>query len=217
MRRIVGIFAHPDDEALGPSGTLATLAKENEVYLICVTPGEAAGQTAEEKKTIGAVRKDEMRHSAKILGIKEIFFLNYEDGKLCNELYHRLAHDLQMKIEELRPETLLTFEMRGVSGHIDHITVSLVTTFIFNKYSFIKKLMYYCISREKSDCMRDYFIYCPPGYTKDQVDEVVDVSQVWEIKLRAMKEHHSQKGDVERFLKDSTTLPKEEYFMLLEK
>ena len=53
MNRIIGIFAHPDDEALGPSGTLATLAKENEVYLICVTSGEAAGKTPEEKLVIG--------------------------------------------------------------------------------------------------------------------------------------------------------------------
>ena len=217
MKTIVGIFAHPDDEALGPSGTLATLAKDNEVYLICVTSGEAAGKTKEEKLTIGEIRREELRKSAKILGIKDVFFLGYEDGELCNNKYHQLASDIQVKIEELRPDTLLTFEMRGVSGHIDHITVSMVTTFVYCRYSFIKKLMYYCTSRKKSDCMSDYFIYFPRGYEREEVDEVVDVSSVWNMKVEAMKCHESQMADVTRVLKDSEGIPQEEYFLLMQK
>ena len=56
MKTVVGVFAHPDDEALGPSGTIATLAKDYQVYLICVTSGEAAGRTKEEKLTMGESR-----------------------------------------------------------------------------------------------------------------------------------------------------------------
>ena len=94
MKRVVGIFAHPDDEALGPSGTLALLAKDHEVYLLCVTSGEAAGRTPEEKRVIGETRRKEVVDSARIIGIKEVFFLGYEDGCLCNSVYHQLAGEI---------------------------------------------------------------------------------------------------------------------------
>lgn len=217
MKTIIGIFAHPDDEALGPAGTLATLAKENDVYLICVTSGEAAGKTPQEKLTIGEIRRNEIRNSAKVLGIKDIFFLGYEDGELDNNLYHRIASDIKKKVEELRPEILLTFEMRGVSGHLDHIAVSMITTYVFCQYSFLKKLMYYCLSRAKSELMGDYFIHFPHGFERNEVDEVIDVSSVWETKVKAMQCHTSQIHDVERVLKDSQGLPQEEYFLVMEK
>lgn len=214
MKKVVGIFAHPDDEALGPSGTLATLAKDHEVYLICATSGEAAGRTNEEKLAIGKIRRNELLTSAKILGIKEVFFLGYEDGQLCNSLYHQLAEDISKKVEELRPETVITFEMRGVSGHIDHITTSMVTSFVFRKYSFIKKLMYYATSKRISEKNQEYFIFFPDGYERAEVDEVVDVSPVWETKVKAMHSHQSQIKDVEKVMRNSSDLPQEEYFLV---
>lgn len=217
MKTVVGIFAHPDDEALGPSGTLAKLANENDVYLICVTSGEASGKTKEEKLHIGETRRAELRKSAAILGIKKVIFLGYHDGELNNNMYHRLAADIQKKLEELRPDTLMTFEWRGISGHIDHIAVSLVTTFVFNKIPTIKELMCYCVCREESDLMQDYFIFFPPGYKKDDVHEVVSVADVWETKVRAMQAHQSQIHDVETLLHNTSSLPKEEYFLILKK
>ncbi len=217
MKRVIAIFAHPDDEALGPSGTLATLAEDHEVYLICVTSGEAAGKTNAEKLSIGQIRRGEVIKSARILGIKEVFFLGYEDGTLCNSIYHQLAEDIKKKVEELRPEVLLTFEMHGVSGHIDHITVSFVTSFVFKKYSFVKKLMYYVTSREESDKMGDYFVFFPDGYTRDEVNEVVNTSKVWDKKVAAMYCHQSQMHDVERVIKNKKNRPKEEYFLIRNK
>jgi N-acetyl-1-D-myo-inositol-2-amino-2-deoxy-alpha-D-glucopyranoside deacetylase len=217
MKRVLAVFAHPDDEALGPGGALATLAQEHEVYLICVTNGEAAGKTKEEKLEIKEIRRGEVRRSARILGITEVFFLGYEDGTLCNGIYHTLAEDIGKRVEELRPEILLTFEMRGVSGHIDHITVSMVTSFIFKKYSFIKKIMYYVTNKYDSDKMGDYFVYYPQGYTRRQVDEVIDVSPVWEQKLAAMHCHISQVSDVERLIKNKKGRPKEEFFLVRKK
>ena len=41
MKPLVCIFAHPDDEAFGPGGTIAKFAKKRPVYLICATKGES--------------------------------------------------------------------------------------------------------------------------------------------------------------------------------
>ena len=109
---------------------------------------------------------------------------------------------------------LLTFEIRGVSGHIDHITTSLVTTFVFGKYSFIKKLMYYVTTKKESEMMKDYFIYFPQGFERDEVDEVIDISSVWDTKIKAMHVHQSQINDVERILRNKSGLPREEYFLV---
>jgi len=65
--------------------------------------------------------------------------------------------------------------------------------------------------------MHDYFIFFPPGYEKEDVHEVVDVSDVWSVKEKAMKAHSSQINDVEKALINSATLPKEEYFLIVEK
>lgn len=217
MKRLVGIFAHPDDEALGPSGALASFAKDHEVYLICVTSGEAAGVTEEEKLEIGEMRRSEIMQSAEILGVKDVYFLGYRDGDLCNSLYHKLANDIQDHLTRLQPEKLMTFNLQGVSGHLDHIMVSFVTTFVFNKLPFIKELYYYCTSRQKSEEMKDYFIYFPQGLVRKDADEVIDVTDVWETKVRAMKCHKSQFHDVERALASSDLYPKEEYFLVSRK
>src|SRR3989344_4769755 len=139
-QKIVCVFAHPDDEAFGPGGTIAEFSKTHNVYIICATKGEAGG--FDHEKNIAGIREKEMLASAKILGVREVRFLGFIDGKLCNEIYHQLADKITKYLEKIQPETLLTFEPRGVSGHIDHVTVSMVTSYVFERLSFVKKLLY---------------------------------------------------------------------------
>lgn len=213
---IVAIFAHPDDEAFGPSGTIATLAKTSDVYLLCATRGEA-GQNDGNHRQLGKVREKELRKSAKILGVKKVYFLGFVDGTLSNSLYHLLAKKIEQKLNLLRPETIISYEPRGVSGHIDHITVAMVTCYVFNKLPFIKTLMQYCISTEARNKFKNYFIYFPNGYKKDQIDKIIDVSSVWDTKAKAMMAHESQIKDAQRILRSRQSLPKEEYFLVFKK
>ncbi len=216
-KTVVGIFAHPDDEAMGPAGTIAKLAKTHEVHIICVTNGDAAGKISKEKETIAEIRKAELRKSAKILGVKEIHFLEYHDGDLSNNLYHQLAEQIQKELGLVRPEVVVTFEHRGVSGHIDHIVVSFVTTFVTCKLHFVKKIMYYCLSKKRREQITDYFIYFPKGYEESEIDEVVDISETWEQKVQAMYCHKSQMHDVKRVHKQLLELPKIECFLVKKK
>src|SRR5579872_864526 len=116
-KTIVGIFAHPDDEAFGPGGTLAKFTKEgNDVYVICATNGETA--TGETDKKLGIERQSELKKSCADLGVKKVFFLGYTDGTLCNNLYHEIAEKIRKILQKLQPDILITFEPRGISGHI---------------------------------------------------------------------------------------------------
>jgi N-acetylglucosamine malate deacetylase 2 len=215
MKSIVGIFAHPDDEALGPSGTIALLAKEYDVYLICATNGDAANGKPDPQ--LGEKRKRELEASGAILGVKKVFFLNYGDGMLSNSVYHAVAKDIEKILSQLKPEQIITIEPRGISGHIDHIFISMVSSFVFENLSYVKEIWYHCISKRFRSFMKKYFIYFPPGYDKTEVDEVVDVSSVWSIKRRAMMQHKSQMKDALGMLAVESILPKEEYFLVRKK
>lgn len=219
MRKtVVCVFAHPDDEAFGPSGTICRFAKEYDVYILCATRGEVGKNSLSEQKELGNIREKELRRSAKILGVKKVFFLGFVDGTLSNSLYHILADKIEKHLRRLRPEKVITFEPRGISGHIDHITVSMVTTFVFNKLPFIKTLLYHCMDdSERKRIIENYFIYFPPGYKKEEIGKTVDVSSVWEKKVAAMMAHESQKHDAIEILKTIEKLPKNEYFLVKSK
>lgn len=213
--KLVAIFAHPDDETFGPGGTLALYAKTHEVTLICVTRGQAgANHSADTNGDIGTIREKELLNATAILGIDEVIFLNYEDGTLSNNQYHAIARDITDILDRIRPETLMTFEMRGVSGHIDHVAVSMIVHYVFKKIDYARELLLYCEKKAFIKEFKDYFIFMPPGYDDSEIDLVVDVSPVWEARIRAMHEHKSQIKDVKKILAILETFPKEECFLV---
>lgn len=214
-KTIMCIFAHPDDEAFGSGGTIAKLARTNDVYLICATKGEAGKESGKRgSRGLGNIREAELLRSAKVLGVKKVFFLGFKDGELCNNLYHKLAAKIEVILKRHRPEILMTHEPRGGSGHIDHITVSMVVSYAAGRLSFVKTVLQHCITEKRAAKNKGYFIYVPPGYKKSEIDLVVDVRDVWEIKIKAMMQHWSQMHDVKRILRLSKGFPKEEYFLI---
>lgn len=217
MEPLVAVFAHPDDEVFGPGGAIATFAKERDVYIICVTNGDAGMNSSDDTRELGEIRKEEMLASTKILGIKKIFFLGYKDGSLNNNLYHEIAGKIQKILEELHPDILLTFEPRGVSGHLDHVAVSMITSYIFEKVDFVKELWYYTLTEFARSFYKQYFIYFPPGHKESEISKTIDITPVWEQKVAAMYKHRSQKHDIDRLLGIFQKRPKEEYFIILHK
>lgn len=217
-KTVFAVFAHPDDEAFGPAGTLFHYSKTHDVYLICVTNGEA-GENHSGNKTnlLAKIRRAELENSASILGVKKVFFLNYKDGELCNNIYHDLARDISKIVDKFKPEILITYEPRGVSGHLDHVAVSLVTHYVFDKSLYTKKLMNYALLKRQTDKLRDYFIYVPHGIEKEKLHLSVDITPYWNIKIEALKAHKSQLKDVNRMLESIKNEPKEEYFLIEER
>jgi LmbE family N-acetylglucosaminyl deacetylase len=211
---IVCIFAHPDDEAFGPSGIIAKWSKQNNVYLICVTDGSNPNSGIQK---LDLVRRKELNTSAKILGVKKVFYLNYVDGNLSNNIYHKVANDVEKILLKLKPEALLTYDQKGISGHIDHIFTAMVATYLYYKLGFIKKIYYSVMLKMKEYSIDDYFIYIPDGYSKDEVDLIEDVEEVWQKKISAVKAHKSQKEDGDYILTMMENSPKEELFLIKEK
>ncbi len=213
--RIVLVIAHPDDEAFGPGGTIAKCAKRHDVFIICATKGQAGKDSWKIRvRSLGEERRDELRRSAKILGVQKVFFLGFEDGKLSQSVYHELAKKLEGILRALRPKIIIAPEPRGISGHIDHVTVSMVSSFVYEKLNFVKTILYYCITEKRAKALKGYFIYVPPGYKESEIDLKIDIRDVWDQKVRAMMEHTSQVHDIKRILARAKKFPKEENFLV---
>lgn len=199
---------------------MAKMARERDVYIICITNGDAGlnssiGENA--GKPLREVRPDELRASAAAIGVKEVFFLGYIDGTLSNSLYHEVAEKVQAKVAELEPEILMTYEPRGVSGHIDHMFASMVTSFVFEHAEYVSELWYYCMSEYARSFQKPYFIYFPPGYKDEDISKVINIDDVWEQKVAAMSKHASQKHDMDNILGAFLKRRKEEYFIILKR
>lgn len=219
MKPLVCVIAHPDDEAFGPSGSLAYFATQRDVYIFCVTRGDSDAKfTKHDPNSLAVRREKELLASAKILGVKEVRFLNFKDGSLCNNNYHEVAATIQKELEEIQPDTVMTFELNGISGHLDHVAVAFTTTYATYKVPSVKTILYLRTLEEQMKVERGhYFVYTPPGFTKEESDLVINTAPYWEKRLAAMNAHQSQAEDINRILSMISNFPKEEYFRVVNK
>jgi N-acetylglucosamine malate deacetylase 2 len=205
-KRVLCVFAHPDDESFGPGGTIALWASQGaEIHILCMTNGN--------HDKMGHVRQEELKKAAEILGVKDVAILGYEDGHITNCDLELLEKDISNKIEHFQPDTLLTFNLNGVSGHLDHIAVASATTQAFRKSKIPQKLYYFTLLRSQSEQMHDYFVYFPEGIDESEADETIDITNIWETRLDAMNQHASQKHDIKNVLQLLDGVRKE-YFLI---
>ena len=198
-KRVLIVFSHPDDESFGPGGIIALWAKKGyEMHLLCATKGEI-GNNPTNGET-GKIREKELFCAAKILNITKVEFLGYKDGHISNKDVPDLSKLIEKQIRSFKPDYLLTFNLNGVSGHLDHVAIANAATMAFDKTRIASKLYYYTLLKEYTDTITDYFIHFPDGFKKYEIDETIDVTDVWETKIEAMLCHKSQQEDIDRIL-----------------
>lgn len=133
---LLGVWGHPDDEAYLSAGLMAQAVDAgHRVVCVTATKGEA-GFPDDDPRSVAeriAVREAEMAACMQILGVREHQWLPYRDGR-CHEADVGEAVDrLCAIIDDVRPQTILTFGPEGQTGHGDHIAVSRWTTLAFRK------------------------------------------------------------------------------------
>jgi LmbE family N-acetylglucosaminyl deacetylase len=119
---VLGVWAHPDDEAYLSAGLMALTRRHGQrVVVVTATAGEAGGVTA-------ALRRRELAASLAVLGVDEHRALGLPDGG-CADVDDALGASLVRRIiEDVRPDTIVTFGPEGMTGHPDHQAVSAWTT-----------------------------------------------------------------------------------------
>lgn len=218
--RVLCVFAHPDDEAFGPGGTIALWARQGAtIHLVCATRGENGLSADEADNSPNAtetarIRTQELKKSAKILGVKTVEFLDFPDGHIGNNDLSKLEAAIVGRIRSFTPDTLLTFNLNGMSGHLDHIAVASSTTQAFRKTKIVKELYYFTVPNVISRLNADYFIYFPEGPDLADMDEIIDVSSVWDVKMQAMDQHQSQAADIADVKRELAMWEQKECFMV---
>jgi LmbE family N-acetylglucosaminyl deacetylase len=127
MKRMLCVFAHPDDECLGPGGTIAQCVLEGgEVFVTTFTAGEAGSIGISKTLTreeLGKRRRAEMAAAAAALGVgNRILGVPDKGVKDVDEAW--AVDQIVQDIRRFRPQIVMTFHHLGVSGHPDHIAVA---------------------------------------------------------------------------------------------
>ncbi|NIW79676.1 MAG: PIG-L family deacetylase, partial [Calditrichae bacterium] len=110
---ILAVFAHPDDEAYGPGATLARYAHTgHDVSLITLTHGEDGKLgicKTMKPDEIARMRSEELKCSAKTLGIDYLKIYHFPDRNLMKHPEQEGIEAVAQAIKKLKPDILLTF------------------------------------------------------------------------------------------------------------
>jgi LmbE family N-acetylglucosaminyl deacetylase len=132
VERVLVVVAHPDDIDFGAAGTIATWTDAGlEVSYCVITDGDAGGfDPAVPRSEIGGIRQAEQRAAAKAVGVDDVVFLGYPDGRL--EVTLDLRRDLSRVIRQKRPQRILLQSPernweRIYASHPDHLAAGEAT------------------------------------------------------------------------------------------
>jgi LmbE family N-acetylglucosaminyl deacetylase len=134
--RILGVFAHPDDELSVAPALAKYAAAGSQVHLITITSGQVGDSKTDipRGRALGEARERELACSAQKLGILPPIPLGFMDGDISG---WRTLEAIRSRVRELahqiRPEVIVTWGPDGLSGHPDHRVASSIATEIFQE------------------------------------------------------------------------------------
>jgi LmbE family N-acetylglucosaminyl deacetylase len=189
---LVTIFPHEDDE-LNAAGSFLKLKKENpnvRTHIVCFTLGELS--SAKETLNLtpefqGKIRTKELEAAATVIGVDSLIQLQYHDQGLPTVPLEELRNKVLEVIEKTHAEVVITYGPDGLTGHLDHLTLSKAVADAFPK-SGAQKLYYAAMPKE----------YCPlvkainkTGCTAATM--CVNIKAEKKLKKLAWYEHTTQK------------------------
>ncbi len=123
---VLGVWAHPDDEAFLSAGLMAAARDAGrDVTVVTATLGELGTANPAEwpPERLAIRRRSELRRSMDILGVADHRTLGHPDGGCAALPIGIGARQVAAIIEEVKPDTILTFGPDGYTGHADHRTI----------------------------------------------------------------------------------------------
>jgi LmbE family N-acetylglucosaminyl deacetylase len=196
-RSVLVVVAHPDDAEFMSAGTIGKWASEGKEinYVLCTAGDKGSSDPKMSSAKLAEIRRVEQREACNRLGVKELVFLNYEDGVLQNTL--GLRRDIVREIRRFKPDVVLCqdpttrWSNQGYINHPDHRAAGDAT--LDSVYPSARDRMVFpellCEGFEPHKVIEVYL-----GGTNTP-DVFVDIEDSIHLKVAALKAHVSQVGD----------------------
>jgi LmbE family N-acetylglucosaminyl deacetylase len=215
---LLGVFAHPDDDAYSLGGTLLLERGRIRPEIVLATSG-GAGEISDPAlatpQNLAEVREREEHDAMAMFGWPDapVHFLRYPDGGLGEVDRGELVDRLVGILTAVEPHVVVTFGPEGVTRHVDHITIGEATTEAFHRARAdagdddtgpFRRLFYTAIPRSEIDefwrGLREAGIdlgdpdgpFMPRGVPDETIAVSVDCGSVIQGKLEGIKAHRTQ-------------------------
>lgn len=205
-QRILVVTAHPDDLDFGCAGSIARWVRDGARVAYCIiTDGDAGGfDRSVPRSSMAGIRRAEQRAAARAVGVDDVRFLGYPDGRL--EVTFALRRDIARVIRQVRPQRVVTQSpernyRRVQASHPDHrvaggATLDAVYPDARNPFAHPELLADEGL--EPHEVAEVWLMAAPHS------ERVVDVTETFDAKMAALRAHASQVshlGDLEGFLR----------------
>jgi LmbE family N-acetylglucosaminyl deacetylase len=198
--RVLVVAAHPDDVDFGVAGTVATWTDVGVAVTYCiVTDGDAGGFDLDVSRSeMAEIRRAEQTAAAKHVGVDDLVFLGYPDGRV--EATLELRRDLSRVIRQVRPQRVLAQSpqrnfQRIYASHPDHLAVGEAT--LCAVYPDARNPFAHPELRDEGWepwTVEDVWMLATSG----EPDRFVDVTDAIDRKLDALRSHVSQHPEPDR-------------------
>lgn len=198
------IIAHADDAEFGSAGTIAKWVTQGvEVTYVVVTNGNKGSADPEmTPEALAALREKEQRAACKVLGVKNVVFLGYQDGELVPSL--ELRRDLTREVRRYKPDVAMVpdpttwYFGNTYINHPDHRAVGeAALAAIFpsarDRLTFPELL----VEGFEPHKVREVYL----SFSMN-ADTWVDITDTMDTKLAALREHRSQLPDMDEIDKN---------------
>jgi N-acetylglucosamine malate deacetylase 2 len=209
--RMLGVFAHPDDESFGMGGTIAKYAAQGQAFgIVTFTRGErsTAGTSLQHTpQELAATRVAELERAVSILGGSLFRVHGYPDSGLANIPQGELVEQVISAVREFRPHVIFTFDGGGISGHPDHVAASTATTTGFHStapagltasYEGPLRLYYVAVPERITIPLSQTFGVRMAGVPEERLTCAIDVSEYLLVQLSAVSAHATQSSPLPR-------------------
>ncbi len=193
-KRALVIAAHPDDADFGAAGTVHLWTQQGWefFYLVCTNGAKGSDDESITPQQLIEMRRQEQRDAAQILGVKDVFFLDNEDGELTPN--RQFLGDVVRLIRQLRPSAVFTHDPESIIindafiNHSDHRATGLTAVDAIypaarDRLNFPEHI------REGLQPHKVRNIYI---WTGDKANHQVDITDAIETKVAALRAHTSQ-------------------------
>ena len=193
-KTLMAIMAHPDDIDFTSAGTIAKFCAEGwTVYYVLATSGDKGTHDDYSRQELAALREQEQRDAAAVLGVKDVFFLGYPDGFL--EPTTELRGQIVRLLRKYEVDCVMTWDaFRRGFNHVDHRNIGIATRDAV--FPAVRDHLYYEEHQEEGLAARQVNEMLLAG--AEDPDYFVDISGFIDKKVDAMLCHRSQVATQDR-------------------